>query len=285
MAIERSATAEASRVGVGVGKASRTMPLLDLDPELGAGLTPERLAMARNALQVRIVRLPRGEWAGETLRSIGHSNVGLLVIHGVVAREVVLDDTVSTELLGPGDLLRPWATDDESQLLAHGVRWQVLAEARLAMLGQAFGRSLGRYPEITAALLDRACARAQRLATTQAICQLNSVDRRLLALFWHLAERWGRVTADGVVVPLTLSHRLLGELVGARRPTVTTALAALDRQGKVRRRADATWLLSGEPPGRPTKRLRRVVSHRRRLLHDDPEPGLVHVDEEHDELR
>jgi hypothetical protein len=74
------------------------------------------------------------------------------------------------------------------------------------------------------------------------------------------------VTGEGVVVPLTLSHRLLGELVGARRPTVTTALASLDREGKLRRRSDATWLLTGEPASAPAEAVSRVVSHRRRLL-------------------
>ena len=74
-------------------------------------------------------------------------------------------------------------------------------------------------------IVDRLSERAQRLAITQAISQLNRVDRRLLALFWHLAERWGRVASDGIAVPLVLSHRLIGELVGARRPTVSTALA------------------------------------------------------------
>ena len=77
---------------------------------------------------------------------------------------------------------------------------------------------------VNAALIDRLNDRAQRLAVMQAICQLNRVDRRLLSLFWHLAERWGRMTPDGVVVPLTLSHRMLGQLVGALRPTVSSAL-------------------------------------------------------------
>jgi hypothetical protein len=46
---------------------------------------------------------------------------------------------------------------------------------------------------VTAALFDRLSERSMRLATTQAISQLTRVDRRLKALFWHLAERWGRV--------------------------------------------------------------------------------------------
>jgi hypothetical protein len=247
--------------------------LLDVDPDLGADLGAEPFARARSELMVRVLRLRRGEWAGGDLSAIGHQNVGLLVLDGVIAREVVLEDTVSTELLGAGDLIRPWSGQDGSQLLEHTVRWQVLADARLAVLGRPFAAAVSRYPEVSGALLDRVCARSQRLATTQAIAHLNSVDRRLVALFWHLAERWGRITREGVVVPLTLSHRLLGELVGARRPTVSTALAGLERDGTVLRRSDATWLITGEPPGAPARTVLRLVSHRRRLLPQEPDPA------------
>jgi CRP/FNR family transcriptional regulator, cyclic AMP receptor protein len=112
-------------------------------------------------------------------------------------------------------------------------------------------------------LIGRLDDRAERLATLKAIAQLNSVRRRLIALFWHLAERWGRMTADGIVVPLTLSHRLLGELVGARRPTVSAALAALAHEGRLVRRESGDWLLVDAPEATPET---RVVSHRRRLL-------------------
>jgi CRP-like cAMP-binding protein len=264
MAIETSAVTRFPRTRP--LRPAPTVALLDLDPDLGATLSPDRFSHARAELMVRVLRLPRGEWAGDELSSISHQNVGLLMIEGVIAREVVLEDTVSTELLGAGDLLRPWAERDEVQLLGMQVRWQVLADARLAVLGRPFAVAVARFPEVNAVLMDRLCTRAHRLATTQAISHLNSVERRVCALLWHLAERWGRVTGDGIVVPLTLSHRLLGELVGARRPTVSTALAALERQGKVRRRVDATWLLTGEPPGTPAAQVRRVVSHRRRLV-------------------
>jgi CRP/FNR family transcriptional regulator, cyclic AMP receptor protein len=243
--------------------------LLDLDPDLGAGLAPDQFSRARAELTAPVLRLPRGEWDGNALAQSDHQSVGLLAIDGVLARETVLADTVSTELLGAGDLIRPWGRGGEPQLLVHTVRWQVLAEARLAVLGRGFGAAVARWPEINAALLDRACARAQRLATMQAIGHLNSVDRRLLALFWHLAERWGRITPEGIVVPLRLSHRLLSELVGARRPTVSAALAALALEGGLRRRDDASWLLTGEAPGAPAPTVNRVVSHRRRLLAAD----------------
>jgi CRP/FNR family cyclic AMP-dependent transcriptional regulator len=252
---------------------ARTAALLDLDPDLGVHLDPARFASARGALQVRLVALPRGEWAGSALTSISPDNVGLLLIDGVVAREVVLEDTVSTELLGPGDLIRPWSAAADQDLLQRQVQWQVLADARLAVLGRPFGSALPRFPEVNAALLDRACARSNRLATMQAIAHLNSVERRVIALFWHLAERWGRVIGDGVVVPLTLSHRLLGELVGARRPTVSAAIAALERAGRLARRPDATWLLLGAPAGTSGQPTGRRVPHRRRLLGAPPAAG------------
>jgi hypothetical protein len=107
---------------------------------------------------------------------------------------------------------------------------------------------MARYPEITATLFDRLSERSLRLATTQAISQLTRVDRRLKALFWHLAERWGRVSGDGVIVPLALTHRILGQLVGARRPTVSTALSELAEREELVRRADGSWLLRGDPP-------------------------------------
>jgi hypothetical protein len=130
--------------------------------------------------------------------------------------------------------------------------WSVLSTVTLAVLDRRFAAEAARYPEITAALFDRLGGRSLRLATTQAISQLTRVDRRLKALFWHLAERWGRVSGDGVVVPLALTHRILGQLVGARRPTVSTALSELAERQELMRRADGSWLLRGDPPDAQT---------------------------------
>jgi CRP/FNR family cyclic AMP-dependent transcriptional regulator len=253
---------------------ARMVPLFDLDPELAADLGGERLSAARTELQVRVVPIGRGQWTQAQERPIGRENFGLLMVDGVVAREVVLEDTVSTELIGPGDVIRPWSGREQPHLLDQQVRWQVLADAHVALLGRAFAGAVTRYPEINTALTDRLCQRAQRLATLRAISSVNLVDRRLLALFWHLAERWGRVTSDGVVVPLALSHRLLGELVGARRPTVTVAIGALEREGRLLRRSDATWLLTGEPAGTPAETVRRVIAHRRRLIPKVPDADV-----------
>jgi CRP/FNR family transcriptional regulator, cyclic AMP receptor protein len=254
--------------------ARRKLPLLEVDPDLGTLLPPERHVAARRDLEVEIHRLAQGPWsAGEDTNP---EHVGLLIADGVISREVVVSDTVSTELLGPGDVVRPWSIQPPAGLLQHVVRWNVLAESRVAMLDRRFGAQLASWPEVNAALIDRLNDRAQRLAVMQAICQLNRVDRRLLSLFWHLAERWGRMTSGGVVVPLTLSHRMLGQLVGARRPTVSSAISDLAGRGALLRRSDGTWVLTGDPIGMPTAEAERVIPMRRRLfgrLQDDGQKG------------
>jgi len=240
--------------------------LIELDPDLGQLLDGPRLAAARHELRVAVHPLEVSPWQIDNLATTSRDHIGLLILDGVLAREVLVSDTISTELLGPGDIIRPWRLHDESGLLRHSIRWNVLARSRIALLDRRFGAGLASFPEVNAAIIDRVNERALRLAVTQAISQLNRVDRRLLALFWHLAERWGRMTGEGVALPMTLSHRMLGQLIGARRPTVSTALSELAKEGEVVRRDDGTWLLTGAPVGVPAPELERVIPMRRRLL-------------------
>ena len=80
-----------------------------------------------------------------------------------------------------------------------------------------------------------------------AIAHHARVELRLHMLFWHLADRWGRVRADGVSVPLRLTHSILADLVSARRPSVSTVPLRAGTPGVVER-AGREWLLRGDPP-------------------------------------
>jgi hypothetical protein len=61
-------------------------------------------------------------------------------------------------------------------------------------------------------------------------------------------SRWGRVGPSGVVIPLALTHRMLGRLAGAARPTISTALSELRERDELVRRPDGSWLLRDQPP-------------------------------------
>jgi len=237
--------------------------VLDEDPDLGAELTGTRLADAREQLRARVLCEPAGPWP-DRLQRVGPGPIGLLVLEGVLARELLMEDNVSAELLGQGDLIRPWRPSGPSTLLRSEVRWTLLEPTRFAVLGRSFATAVANYPEVNTVLLDRVTDRAHRLALTQAISQLNGVERRVLTLFWHLAERWGRVASSGVIMPLALPHRVVAHLVGARRPTVSTALGRLRESGAIERRLDGSWILHGEPAGLPTEATARVVRFRRR---------------------
>ena len=250
----------------------RIAALLDLDPDLGQLLEGDRVGAARQELRVAVHTLDAGPWELDRLSGTNAHHIGLLILDGVLAREVLVSDTVSTELLGPGDVVRPWRMEDISPLLRHTIRWNVLTRSRVGLLDRRFAAQLVGFPEINIAIIDRVNERALRLAVTQAISQLNRVDRRLLALFWHLAERWGRMTPDGVALPMTLSHRMLGQLIGARRPTVSTALGELAKEDEIVRRDDGTWLLTGAPVGVPEPQLEHVTPMRRKLLPPERRP-------------
>lgn len=220
----------------------RRQHLLTLDPDLGALLSEAHLEAARRAITVPVAEIGVGEWDVTRLRAIRPAALGLLIVDGVLASETLLDRQVATELVGAGDLLRPWLIDEPSGDGAP-TRLNALSRVRMAILDQPASAALIRYPQVQAMLMERLHARVRRLATLHAIVQQTRVDDRLRALFQQLAERWGRVGREGVIIPLVLSHRQLGELIGARRPTVSTALAQLAEQHEITRRDDGTWLL------------------------------------------
>jgi len=255
---------------------SDSVRLLDADPDLGGLLTGTRREEAERELVVRVHKLGVGVWDVSRLEGAGADHVGLLLLDGVIAREVIVADHVSAELLGPGDLVRPWQDASKADLLPVDVLWSILSPSSFAVLDRRFAGELARWPEVTAALFERLSERSLRLGTTQAISQLTRVDRRLKALLWHLAERWGRVSGDGVVVPLALTHRILGQLVGARRPTVSTALGELAERGELVRRVDGSWVLRGSPPDASALGRRRAMAGR---PHDLMRPVRPHADD------
>jgi hypothetical protein len=240
-----------------------TLCLLDADPDLGTLLTETRREQATRELVVRTHALAVGAWDVSRLAGAAADHLGLLILDGVLSRELVVADQVSTELLGAGDLVRPWRSGGRTTLVPVRDTWSVLSPSTVAVLDRRFAAEAARFPEITATLFDRLSERSIRLATSQAISQLTRVDRRLTALFWHLAERWGRVSGDGVILPLPLTHRMLGQIVGARRPTVSSALSELAARGEIVRRPDGSWLLHGNPPDSEALAPRTAQDHAR----------------------
>ncbi len=218
------------------------------DPDLGAGLDERSLRRAEQECIASEVMVGTGPWRpehedGEAARG----GVGLLILEGLVVRRAGADGRYGAELLGPGDLLRPWEHDGEDTTLPFDTDFRVIERLRLAVLDPKATARMAAYPEIVGALVGRAMQRARHLAVHMAIVHYPRIDRRLLLLLWHLADRWGRVTPQGIRIPTRLTHTLLADLVASRRPSVTTALAQLEHEGHLSRQANVI-VLHGEPP-------------------------------------
>ncbi len=222
--------------------------VLDEDADLASLLPAARAEAARAVSAASVLSVPAGEWSAAGDADHARDGLGLLVFEGLLVRRVGFDGRFGAELLGPGDLLRPWESDgDAGGSLPFETTWRVMIPTRMAVLDLAWATRMAAYPSIAASLVGRALARSQRLATSMAIVQLPRLDDRLWMLFWELADRYGRVHADGVHIDLPLTHELLSHLAAARRPSVSGALTRLAEQGRVRR-TGRTWVLSGEPP-------------------------------------
>jgi CRP/FNR family transcriptional regulator, cyclic AMP receptor protein len=222
----------------------RAASLFDIDPELADRLDASQRAEARARAIVAVAELAAGPWSPESLAGASARPFALMVVDGLLVRELLLAGSTATELLGPCDIVATCPPEDA--MLPAELQWSVPQTARVAVLDDRLLQILRAWPAVGRMLLDRAARREARLSAHRAIAQLPRVDQRLLAFFAHLAERWGRVAPAGVVVPLHLTHETLGRLIGARRPTVSLALKDLTGDHLLERRDDGSWLLRYE---------------------------------------
>lgn len=224
--------------------------ILRIEPDLAAGIPAPELGAATRACLAEVEELPRGPWEPASPSPDSVAGFGLLVLSGFLVRRVGHGERRGAELLGPGDLLRPWQTIGPVASSPYEPTWSIAQPVELAILGGDFVARATPWPSVAVALVDRAMLRSRHLALTMAALQESRVDRRLHAFLWQLADRWGRTDADAVTVDLPLTHELLAELVAARRPSVSTALAGLAAAGAVERDG-RRWRLHGGPPDHP----------------------------------
>src|SRR3954451_10271862 len=216
----------------------------ELDPELFEGVADPAAALTASAAESEW--LDTGSWDAGSIDKRGH--YGLLVLEGAFVRRVELGPRDAVELLGPGDIGRPWVSFGGDSSISLSGNWTVHQRARIAFLDRRFATRVAPWPEVAAAVMDRIMRRQRFVAMHLALTQMPKLQTRLRVLFWYLADRWGRVTSDGVVIALPLTHELVAGLVGARRPGVTSALGELQRAGEITRRDDGRWVVLGEPP-------------------------------------
>jgi CRP/FNR family transcriptional regulator, cyclic AMP receptor protein len=217
--------------------------VLEVDPELGADLLEDDRQVALSVCRGELVGAPAGPWSPSEVWSGRDHPLAFVLGTGVLCRELSFAGRRTFELLGPGDVVAASMPDDDLGS-AGAFTFTASENARLLVLGATFTRAAARWPELLTRLLSRLEAQRRRLAVQSFISHLPRAEDRVLVMLWHLGQSWGQVTGDGLRVQLALTHELLAHLIGARRPTVTLAVASLQSSGHVKRIAGGSWLLT-----------------------------------------
>lgn len=163
-----------------------------------------------------------------------------VLLGGVTMRVVGLGRRTTAQLYGPGDVLPPGGGEPEPlKAVCRMVRaGHIVPLDPITLTAAVATPALALY---LAAAVER---QSSDLMLQLAIGRLSRIEERLSLLLPRLAERWGVVTADGVVLPAFFSHTVLSALVGVRRPSLTTALASLSEPSLLRRLPDRRWLVA-----------------------------------------
>lgn len=236
----------AGRSGPGTadrGPSTARCRILEQDPDLGIGLSDADFAAATRALVAPVQLLHGPHWEPPEYEQDPRTSYGVLILDGLLGRRLRVGRAVATELLSCGDILRPWEEPLLLGLTDFELDWRVFHPTRIAVLDANVTTLIGRRPQLIVNFSSRLLRRARTSAYLMAVSHQTRVENRLMQTLWYLANSWGRVTPAGVRIPFRITHEVLSEILGAQRPSVTTAFRRLASQGLVTRDADGTFLL------------------------------------------
>jgi CRP-like cAMP-binding protein len=222
--------------------------VLALDPDLATLLGREAFRQARERCTAEFISLPAGRLPQPQAAPNGY--LGLLVLRGVLLCRLRVAGRETADVIGPGDVIRPRRLDREWPELFSTTLWRALGPVDLARLDRRFMRESAEWPEVGIALAERVADHAWSLSVRLAVAQIPQVSLRLQIVLWELADRFGYVDRDGIVVPLRLSHQVIAELVSARREAVSRRLMELRDRGVVVPDRGG-WRLCGTRPDSP----------------------------------
>jgi len=208
-----------------LASALRAVPLF----EAASDDTVERL--------VRATRAASWDEGGE-LWAQGAPSLGVVLITTGLVQIVRhhpggADSTLA--LFGPGELIGMIAALDDKPYPATAIAVSDRVGA-LVISSVDLRAAVERDHALARAVNHSLIEHANVLRAKITILTAGTIEARLAALIEHLAARFGTETDGGIRVPLTLTRRMLAQLVGARVETVIRIL------GKWRRRklVDAT---------------------------------------------
>lgn len=237
-----------AELGAGGGAPRQAVRVLELDPALGQDIPASQHDHAVRCSRAEVITWYPGSRPVVPAAMEEPGAHGLLVLDGSAAGRFDRDGRLRAELVGSEDLLRPWVQLDDVLGSVGTMSWEVLDTMRLAILDRRWAAAMSPWPGVCGRLLDRLVLKSRRLCFQMIAAGHPRGEDRVRLLLWQLADQWGRVTTDGIAIDVPVTHRLLAELTGSRRPTVTSAIGRLREDGLLTPLPGRRFLLHGAPP-------------------------------------
>jgi hypothetical protein len=183
--------------------------VLEVDPELGAAIPREEFAEAVKASRAPVRAAPVGEFKFDPLPDL--SALGALILEGMVVVRIEFGGAAHLEVLGEEDVVSPWYLEDAPTLAEH-VSVYVVRSGYVALLDREFALRMARWPEVSAALVRRLVVRTRRMILRASILSRPRVHERVELMLWLLADQFGSVTPEGLLVRLSIhAHPARGD--------------------------------------------------------------------------
>jgi len=104
----------------------------------------------------------------------------------------------------------------------------------LSIQGDLFRQYLATHPQAALLSLQALSARLRGLGNMLINLISDDVHTRLGKLLIRLSMRYGRRVGTEIVLQIPLTHQAISDMIGAARPTVSSALSELKRRGVLR---------------------------------------------------
>src|SRR3712207_4500053 len=141
------------------GARPNVISIVDADLDLAELLEDDELERARRDALARVQRLSPGTWDPAAALEADVHHRGFLIVDGLLSRDVDVLGRRCVELLGPGDVMRPWSWDSEGSHVQAEVGWTVLEPTRLAVLDHGLVKRMVPWPQLGVELFNRGTRR------------------------------------------------------------------------------------------------------------------------------
>ncbi len=133
---------------------------------------------------------------------------------------------------------QPFGELDDKAQTGHRLMAVALTDVELCWLPRDTLLQLAQdHPQLGVRLVKWVGEQAREIQTRLEELLFVDVPTRLMRLLLRLADEYGQVTPDGLLIDLPLTHQEVAELIGSTRETTSLAINQLQKQGLLERRS------------------------------------------------